>query len=61
MTKMPKRIFWAFVFSITFYLKNAAKLSAEVGFIPMTDAEYQGELDKFEKFILEHTPASKWY
>ena len=44
---------------VRFYLKNAAKLSAEVGFIPMTDAEYQVELDKFEKFILEHTPAKK--
>lgn len=44
---------------VRFYLQNAATLAAEVGFIPMTEAEYAAELQKFEQFIKEHTPAQK--
>lgn len=40
---------------IRFYLKNAGTLSADVGFIPMTEAEYKTEMDKFEAFMKEHT------
>jgi len=40
---------------IRFYLKNAGTLSADVGFIPMTEAEYKAEMDKFEAFMKEHT------
>ena len=36
---------------IDFYLKNAAVLSQEVGYIPMTDEEYIAEKTKFDEFV----------
>lgn len=36
---------------VKFYIDNAPVLTKEVGFIPMTDEEYKGEKDKFEKFV----------
>jgi phosphate transport system substrate-binding protein len=39
---------------VNFYLDNAAVLSEEVGFIPMTETEYQDAKDKFHDFISEH-------
>jgi phosphate transport system substrate-binding protein len=36
---------------VKYYLKNAAKLSKEVGYIPLTDEEYQAETSKFEQFL----------
>jgi len=38
---------------IEFYLKNAATLSKEVGYISLPDEEYKAMIDKFNKFIAE--------
>ena len=35
---------------VNFYLDNAAELSTEVGYIPLPDAEYEKEIDKFNAF-----------
>ncbi|MBT5469679.1 MAG: PstS family phosphate ABC transporter substrate-binding protein [Nitrospina sp.] len=35
---------------VQFYLKNAALLSKEVGYIPLPDKEYQLSLDRFKKW-----------
>jgi phosphate transport system substrate-binding protein len=35
---------------VTFYLQNAPELTKQVGYIPMTDEEYQQELEKFRSF-----------
>jgi phosphate transport system substrate-binding protein len=35
---------------IQFYLNNAAALSIDVGYIPMTEADYQAEKEEFEIF-----------
>ncbi len=40
---------------VNFYIDNASTLTGEVGFIPMTDAEYTEQKDKFAKFISEHS------
>jgi phosphate transport system substrate-binding protein len=37
---------------VNFYLKNAATLVADVGYIPLTTEEYQSEIAKFESFII---------
>jgi phosphate transport system substrate-binding protein len=36
---------------VNFYLENAAALVADVGYIPLTDEEYQTELLKFRDFL----------
>ncbi len=36
---------------VDFYLTNSAKLSQEVGYIPMTDEEYTAEKTKFNTYI----------
>ena len=36
---------------ISFYLKNAKNLVADVGYIPLTDEEYDLEINKFNEFI----------
>ncbi|MEJ8757857.1 PstS family phosphate ABC transporter substrate-binding protein [Pontibacter sp. H259] len=36
---------------IDFYFENAAKLSREVGFIPLPDAKYKAEHQKFKNFV----------
>lgn len=36
---------------INFYLENAAELSREVGYIPLTEEEYQKQKDKFAAFV----------
>ena len=36
---------------ISFYLENASSLVAEVGYIPLPDAEYAKEIEKFNAFI----------
>jgi len=36
---------------IEFYLTNPASLVKEVGYIPLNDDEYRGELEKFKKFV----------
>lgn len=36
---------------IDFYFENAAKLSREVGFIPLPDAKYKAEHQKFKEFV----------
>ena len=35
---------------VSFYLKNAAVLSKEVGYVPLPDTKYQQLLDQFEKW-----------
>jgi phosphate transport system substrate-binding protein len=35
---------------VSFYLNNAASLVSDVGYIPLTDAEYKEELTKFQGF-----------
>ena len=35
---------------VKFYLANASKLVPDVGYIPLTDAEYTGETTKFNEF-----------
>jgi phosphate transport system substrate-binding protein len=39
---------------VNFYIDNAAELSKEVGFIPMTDEEYSRERSRVEEFIKKH-------
>ena len=36
---------------VNFYLENAALLVPDVGYIPLTDEEYNGELAKFKNFV----------
>ena len=36
---------------VSFYLENASSLVAEVGYIPLPDAEYAKEIEKFNAFI----------
>ena len=36
---------------LNFYLDNAATLSQEVGYIPLTDAEYKQQKEKFAAFV----------
>ncbi len=36
---------------VRFYLKEAGKLSKDVGYFPLTDADYAGELEKFNSFV----------
>lgn len=36
---------------VRFYLKEAGKLTTDVGYFPLTDEEYAGEMEKFEKFV----------
>src|SRR5690606_9430400 len=36
---------------IRFYLEEASVLMKDVGYIPLTDAEYKAELDTFNKFV----------
>jgi phosphate transport system substrate-binding protein len=36
---------------VEFYLKNAASLVADVGYIPLPDAEYEAQLAKFTGFL----------
>lgn len=36
---------------VSFYLKNAGGLVADVGYIPMTDEEYSIELNKFNEYL----------
>ncbi len=43
---------------VNFYLAEAATLTAEVGFIPMTDAEYMAVKEKFNAFVTEHAATS---
>ncbi|NDK56038.1 PstS family phosphate ABC transporter substrate-binding protein [Pontibacter fetidus] len=38
---------------VDFYFENAAKLSREVGFIPLPDAKYTEEHQKFKTFVAE--------
>ena len=35
---------------VNFYLANAGELATEVGYIPLPDAEYQKEVNKFKAF-----------
>ncbi len=36
---------------VRFYLKEAGKLSTDVGYFPLTDKDYAIELEKFNKFV----------
>lgn len=36
---------------VDFYLANASTLVQDVGYIPLTDSEYDGEVQEFENFI----------
>jgi phosphate transport system substrate-binding protein len=36
---------------VEFYLENASTLVPDVGYIPLTDAEYQEQLTKFDEFV----------
>lgn len=36
---------------VNFYLENAAALVPDVGYIPLTDSEYQAEIAEFENFV----------
>jgi len=36
---------------VRFYLKEAGKLSTDVGYFPLTDKDYAGELKKFNSFV----------
>jgi len=36
---------------VRFYLKEAGKLSKDVGYFPLTDEDYAGELEKFNSFV----------
>ena len=36
---------------VEFYLKNAASLVSDVGYIPLPDSEYQTQLTKFQNFL----------
>ena len=42
---------------VTFYLENASRLSAEVGFIPLSPEEYTQVQSKFADFVSEHSDA----
>jgi phosphate transport system substrate-binding protein len=42
---------------VHFYIDNAGELSKEVGFIPMTDAEYEAQRAKFDEFLKTHSVA----
>ncbi|MEK9630174.1 MAG: PstS family phosphate ABC transporter substrate-binding protein [Nitrospinota bacterium] len=35
---------------VKFYIQNAGELSAEVGYVPLADKDYQAHLEKFEKW-----------
>lgn len=39
---------------INFYLKNAPLLLKDVGYVPMTTAEYAAEVKKFEEFVAKN-------
>ena len=36
---------------VRFYLESASSLVSEVGYIPLLDAEYTKEIEKFNAFI----------
>ena len=36
---------------VRFYLKEAGKLSKDVGYFPLTDEDYAGELEKFNSYV----------
>ena len=36
---------------VSFYLESASSLVAEVGYIPLQDAEYTKEIEKFKAFV----------
>ncbi len=40
---------------VKFYLEHSKTLSGEVGYIPMTDAEYDAQKKKFDDFIETHS------
>ncbi|MDQ3052048.1 MAG: PstS family phosphate ABC transporter substrate-binding protein [Bacteroidota bacterium] len=40
---------------VKFYINNAAELSREVGFIPMTEEEYAIQMKQFEEFMSTHS------
>jgi phosphate transport system substrate-binding protein len=40
---------------VKFYIDNAGTLSREVGFIPMSEAEYATQKKKFEEFMTTHS------
>ena len=42
---------------VEFYLKNAANLVQDVGYIPLQAAEYEQQLKKFRQFMTEIQPA----
>jgi len=42
---------------VTFYLENASRLSAEVGFIPLSPEEYTQVQSKFADFVSAHSGA----
>lgn len=39
---------------ITFYLTDGAALMRDVGYVPLSDEEYQEQLDKFQNFVQKH-------
>lgn len=39
---------------ITFYLTEGAALMRDVGYVPLTDEEYQEQLEKFQNFVQRH-------
>ena len=36
---------------VNYYIKNAGELSKEVGYIPLPQSEYEGQLASFDKFV----------
>ncbi|HET8855794.1 MAG TPA: PstS family phosphate ABC transporter substrate-binding protein [Salinimicrobium sp.] len=42
---------------VRFYLKNAADIVKDVGYIALTDQEYERELEKFNEFVKRNTAA----
>lgn len=40
---------------VRFYLEEAPGLMKDVGYVPLTDAEYERELEKFNRFVEENT------
>ncbi|MFV8224448.1 PstS family phosphate ABC transporter substrate-binding protein [Christiangramia aquimixticola] len=44
---------------VNFYLKEAGSLAKDVGYFPLTDAEYAEQKSKFESFVQKHKPAKE--
>ena len=40
---------------VRFYLENASELVQDVGYIPLPKEKYQGELNKFNAFVKQHS------